>query len=788
MKSLYTLIFLISSVIAYSQTGSVTGKVQTGAGEPAAFANLTLRDTRIGGTTDASGNFALKGILPGAYTLVVSFVGMESFEQQIEIVADQVTSVEIVLAESGQELDEVVVVDNRTLNEKTVDIGKAGIKSMDLPQSVLVIDAAVLRNQQVGRLSDVLNNTSGVYVMGTTGGVQEEIAGRGFAFGSNNTFKNGVRYNNGVMPETTSLERVEILKGSSAILFGNVAAGGVLNLVTKKPRFQQGGEISFRLGSYDYYKPSFDIYGPVNNSENVAFRLNAAYENSQSFRDEVKADRIFFNPSVIVKAGKKTEILLEGDYLRENRTLDYGTGAVNYEIADVPRNTFLGASWQYNKVNQKSATVTVTHTFNDKLSLRVLNSYQGFDNELYGTMRPNSNNQFVAEDGTWIRGLQRTGTEQEYYIGQADLIGSFETGSIKHQVLFGAEYDQYTNNTLTYSYANADAGNKNVYDTINIYNLDLLPQRIDIPATTLTRKTLNPVSRAGVYVQDMVTLLEKLKVLAGVRYSYVESESNVENYPSGAPTFASYYDDPITTRFGVVYQPMKQLSLFSSYSNSFALNTALDVNGDVLPASLIDQYELGAKSELFKGLLSANVTVYQIVNRNLAQPVIGLTNVSELAGEVTSKGVELDVMSKEVNGISVIAGYSYNDTRYTESTQYIVGSKLRYNPAHTANASVFYTFKQQALKNLRVGVTTSYIGDRVAGRSTRATMPNDTYKLMPVPAYVLFDLHAAYSFDNVSIRAKVSNLLNELSYNVHDDNSVNPIAPRLFTATLSYRW
>ncbi len=113
----------------------------------------------------------------------------------------------------------------KSANQVPVSVGKVAIKPLDLSQSVAVVDRDVLDRQQPLRLSDVLMNTNGVYVMGSTGGYQEEIAARGFAFNSSNTFKNGVRYNNGVMPEISSLERVEVLKGSAAILFGNVAAG-----------------------------------------------------------------------------------------------------------------------------------------------------------------------------------------------------------------------------------------------------------------------------------------------------------------------------------------------------------------------------------------------------------------------------------------------------------------------------------------------------------------------------------------------------------------------------------
>jgi iron complex outermembrane receptor protein len=296
--------------------------------------------------------------------------------------------------------------------------------------------------------------------------------------------------------------------------------------------------------------------------------------------------------------------------------------------------------------------------------------------------------------------------------------------------------------------------------------------------------TENPSTRVGVYVQDLISIFEKIKLLAGIRYNYLESGITEKTY-----------DDAFSPRFGVVYQPVKEVSIFASYADSFNQNTARDVNNNVLAPSIVDQYELGVKNDLFKGLLSANITAYQIVNSNLAQSVLPIppdainqTNPQELAGEVTSKGLEIDIMSKPIHGASFIAGYSYNDTRFTKSSQYIIDSRLRYNPSHTANASVYYIFANNTiLRNFSAGFTTFYVGDRVAGRSTRTNLTNDTYKLMDIPNYFLFDLSVGYVFKSITIRAKVSNLLNELSYNVHDDNSVNPIAPRQFSATVSYK-
>jgi iron complex outermembrane receptor protein len=791
-KSFFTTALLLLVFTGYAQrgpnapVGTIKGTVKTQDGQPAPYVNLYIKEnTNKGATTSDDGSFTIKGVKEGSYTLVTSFVGYSPEEKTVEVVAGQTAYVDFQLAESSEQLSEVVITDSRSVNEKTTTIGKADIKAMDLPQSVMVIDRSVLERQQSLRLSDVLMNTNGVYVMGASGGTQEEIAGRGFAFGSNNTFKNGIRFNNGVMPEVSSVERVEVLKGSNAILFGNVAAGGVLNLVTKKPKFERGGEISMRAGSYDFYKPAFDIYGAIGNSEKVAYRVNSSYENARSFRDGVTSERIYFNPSLLIKAGRKTEVLVEGDYLKDNRTLDYGIGAIDYAIVDLPRSRFLGASWSYYKAEQKSATITVSHELTKNWKLRATTAYQGYDNDQYGTTRPNASGNAVKADGTWVRGLQRAGVDQQYYLGQIDATGKFKTGSVEHAVLIGTDIDRYDNTTPTYAYVNP-VNKKNTYDTINIFNLDEREQRQDIPSINRTARTKNPIDRVGFYVQDLVSLTAKLKVLAGIRYSYIESESNVLTYATSTEVSTTYYDDAFTPRFGIVYQPIKEVSIFTSYANSFTLNTAKGIDGNILPPSFLDQYEAGVKSELLNGLLSANLTVYQIVNSNLVVPVPDQAGVSQVSGEVTSKGVEVDVMSKPINGFSFVAGYSYNDTRYTKSDFYVEGSRLRYNPSHTGNASAYYTFANGALKGLNVGVIGFYMGERVAGRST--SIANPGYKLMPVPSFFQFDASAGYAFDNISVRLKVSNLLNELSYHAHDDNSVNPIAPRMFSATVAYKW
>ncbi len=774
---------------AEGEFGSVKGRVLTSDGQPAEFVNIHLKGENKGTVTDSEGYYKIKNLRSGSYTLVASFVGSVTQEKNFTVSTGSVAEVDFTLSEKAQQLSEVVITHKQSLNERTASIGKISINPMDLPQSVMIINRDVIDQQQVLRLSDALMNANGVYVMGTTGGTQEELAGRGFAYNSNNTFKNGVRFNNGVMPETSSLERLEILKGSNAILFGNVAAGGIINLVTKKPKFENGGELTMRLGSYQFYKPSIDIYGAINDSQIAAYRVNASYENSGSFRDNVKSERFYINPSFLFKAGKKTEILIEGDYLNDKRTSDFGIGAINYAIANVPRNAFLGAKWSSNLTQQKNITLTATHQLNKKWQMRVIGSAYNYNNELFGTVRPNSNSQFIQADGKWIRGLQRTGTIEDYNLVQFDLTGSFTTGLVKHSFLAGADADAYFTNTTAYN-------NLAKYDSINIFDLNLYEQHTDIP--TLTKRTLTkaPVKRAGVYIQDLISITEKIKILAGIRYSYFDRESTVLTYSNGTTAKTNYNDGAFTPRFGLIYQPTTKTSLFASYANSFVLNQGIDIYSKPLMPSFVDQFEVGMKNELFKGLISANVTAYQIVNSNQVQSVIIPAgnpnnipaNAQELAGEVTSKGIEVDVMSRSYHGFSLITGYSFNRTSYTKSNIYENGSLLRYNPAHTSNLSIYYAFSSKSILNgLNFGFTSLYIGDRMAGRNTRLTVTNDSYKMFPVPSYFQLDLSAGYRIERISLRLKVSNVLNKLSYNVHDDNSINPIAPRQLSVTISYK-
>jgi iron complex outermembrane receptor protein len=196
---------------------------------------------------------------------------------------------------------------------------------------------------------------------------------------ANNMFKNGFRYNSGSIPEVSSLDKVEFLKGGSALLYGNVAPGGILNLVTKTPSFKKGGEVILQTGSYAFYKPSIDFYGPLNKS--IAYRLNASYENSESFREVVKRERYYINPSFIFNLSPKTQITLQGDIMNDNWTPDFGTILIGKQIFDVPRGKYYGAVWSNGNTKTSSASALLNHSFNKNWKLNFNSSYQNYDRE-----------------------------------------------------------------------------------------------------------------------------------------------------------------------------------------------------------------------------------------------------------------------------------------------------------------------------------------------------------------------------------------------------------------------
>lgn len=684
---------------------------------------------------------------------------------------------------------------------------KSNLTIMENPQPVAIVTHEIIEQQQSKQLSEVLQNVNGLYITSSRGNSQDSFGGRGFNFGNDNIFKNGARVNSGVFPEVSGLERVEVLKGGNAMLYGNVAAGGVVNLITKKPRFDFGGSVGFSAGSWNTFKPTVDFYGPL--SDKVAFRVNGAYETADSFRDVVESEKYYFNPSFLFNIGEKSQLILEADYLKNDFTPDFGIGSItnkdnSYSLNTfLPRKAFVGADWQFQNVEQATAGITFNHQFNDVWTLNAVASYQNYTKDYFSTERVQWG--YATPDATrlsWKRPVNRTYAEQNYTSLQINLNGEVKTGSVNHKILVGTDGDYGTNDSYGYNLSQSQYGTKgSINGTIYLDDPSSWASGA-IPTAERRDRNRIPTQRFGIYAQDYIELSDKFKVLAGLRWSYIENkESEKKTFATDiTANTAGTVDRAFSPKGGLVYMPNENLSLFATYTNSFSANTGQDaVSGESLKPSVIDQFEVGMKKNFWNNAVALNLSLYQIENRNFYQTAEmkdGLpnsdSNFKEFAGKMRSQGVELDITGNPYPNLSIIAGASYNHSVYLDTPAdfgYVENQRLVRTPSTTVNGSVFYTFTNY-VKGLKLGASAYYVGGRIAGwNDTKKTLNdrNGVSRFLDVGDYVTAAVSAGYDWKKFSVMAKVGNLFDAVEYNYHENYSVNPITPRNYYVTLTYK-
>jgi len=686
---------------------------------------------------------------------------------------------------------------------------KSTLTVMENPQPISIITHEIIEQQQAKQLSDVLQNVNGMYVTSSRGNSQDSFGGRGFILGNDNIFKNGTRINSGVFPEVSGMERVEVLKGANAMLYGNTAAGGIINMITKKPKFNFGGSVGLNGGSWNSYKPTVDIYGPL--SKNIAFRVNGAYEYAESFRDVVESEKYYFNPSFLFNLSPKSQLIVEADYLKNNFTPDFGIGSItnkdlSYSLNDsVSRNTFFGTDWQYQNVQQTSTNVTFNHQLSTNWTLNAVASYQNYKKDYFSSERV----QWIYEKKisenrlTWARPFNKTYNETNYGSAQININGEFNTGKISHKLLVGADTD----------YNQADSYAFNVAATANILFLDDPSTwgNVAMPNTSDNSLTRVNTRRIGIYAQDFVSLTKQLKVIAGLRWSYIENMPSIKtSYATPAKPQEKIFvsnsatsDQAFSPKVGLVYMPDDNLSVFATYTNSFSANAGITIFSEALKPTTIDQYEVGVKKNLWNNALAVNLSLYQIINHNSYQTALvkadgtvnSDTNIKEFTGKMRSRGLELDITGNPTENLSIIGGFSYNNSVYLDTPEdvgYVEKQRLVRTPATTANASVFYKFTRFA-KGLKVGAGAYFIGDRLAGwndtkkGNNSLAARNGVSRVFELKDYTTVTVSVGYEWKKFSIQGKVGNLFDVVNYNVHENYSVNPITPRNYYFTLTYK-
>ena len=596
--------------------------------------------------------------------------------------------IEVIATGEGQEEDDYYVPNaNRTT--------KTDIPLRDTPASVQVIPQQVIEDQGATSVREIVRNASGVNFSTASGDRSEDFVIRGFTA---ELFRNGFRdnfFSSRTETELANIDRVEVIKGPASVLFGRAEPAGIINFVTKQPLRTPLYKIGFTAGSYDFYRPTLDFSAPLTEDGDLAYRLNVAYENADSFREGVETERFFIAPTLSWQISDDTELTVEFSYLNDNRPIDRGLVVLSDdEVADIPLSRFLGDPSIQEDFEETRTELYLDHRFNPNLSLRSALRYSVSTED-----GPGATSQIIgpSEDDRNFPTDISTGYQfYETFTLQNDLLAKFETGKIKHTLLFGLEYARGFN---TFEGGANDTGN------IDIFNP---PFEFTLGEFVSFGEFEDTENSFGVYLQDQIALLDNLQLVIGGRFDTYNSES--EDRETGDITESEA--DAFSPRVGIVYQPIESVSLYASYTRSFTPITGTDADGELFDPQRGTGYEIGVKTEIVKNRLFSTLAFYDttLTNVTTADPENELFEIQ--TGEQNSTGVELDIVGEILPGWKIFAGYAYTDAEITEDNTFTVGNRLNNVPEHNFNLWTTYTLQQGSLQGLGFGAGIFHVGER----------------------------------------------------------------------------
>jgi len=650
----------------------------------------------------------------------------------------------------------------------------------DLPMSVRVITADLLSDAGVTDLSGALDLSSGISRQNNFGGLWNSYSMRGFTgdpnFGSDymvNGFNSSRGYNG--LRDGANTNTVEVLKGPSSALYGRGEPGGTVNITTKKPLFQPAQTVELSGGSFNTWRTAVDLTGPVN--ESVAYRLNAAFEDGDSFRDTVHARHYLVSPSFVWMLSDNTTLSYEVEAVQQKAPFDRGVLAVNNQLGVVPVSRFLGEPGDSDMtIKSLGHQIFLQHDFNDDWSLQTGLSYRKSSLTGYSTEAS-----ALQSD---LRTLWRQRRFRDYNAtdvsGRFEVLGKVVTGPVKHSLLFGV--DAYSFDDDRYQMRGKPSAAVpyaiDIYDPV--YGVSTAPTLVPITNTQERQRA------RAVYAQDQLEFSEQWKALVGVRYDkYDQTVTNLLATPAAETAQSPSATSP---RVGVVYQPTKMLSLYATASKGFRPNSGISKAGDSFPPETSRSYEVGTKLDSADGKLSGTLAVYQIQKKNVLTTDPADINYSIAVGEVESKGVELDVSGEVVANLRLSAAYAYTDSHVTSSsaaaaaTGLAEGRRFPNVPRNTANVFATYYIPLSNGQRASIGGGVNYVGERLGSVDA-----NDAFTL---PAYTVFKLVSSYTVNkHLRLSLDIDNLFNKAYYaSSYSSLWVYPGTERKFTATAQYKF
>lgn len=657
----------------------------------------------------------------------------------------------------------------------------------DIPQSMTLIPSALIRDQSMQSMTDVIRYAPGV---GTSQGEnnRDTVVLRGTT-STSDFFVNGVRDDVQYFRDLYNTELVEVLKGPNAMIFGRGGGGGVINRVTKAADWVPLREVTLQTGSYGDARVTTDIGGAF--SDTFAGRITAMYENTDGFRDGYTLERYGLNPTASFKASENTRVTLGYELYHDERTADRGIPSLNGRPYATDPSTFFGdPSQSFARADVDAFNALVQHDFGGGLTLRNNTRYGDYD-RMYQNFVPGV---IAAGQGTVALTAYNNATRRQNLFNQTDFVWVKQIGAMRHTLLGGVEVGRQdsVNHRNTGFFAIGPSTNA----TGTTYSLSLATPTVQLPVVFRSNGTTDADNNgitdiAAVYVQDQIELGRKVEVVAGLRYDSFHVDFNdTRPIPTGIGNVKTS-DGLVSPRAGLILKASQSLSAYASYSVAFSPRAgeqlaSLTNFNKALDPEKYRNIEVGAKWDISDDL-AFTTAVYEQERTNVA---VADTTVGVPAGTLILvdgqrvKGVEVGLSGRITSKWSMAGGYAHQDGQISSDQSATVrkGATLAQTPANTFSLWNRYDFTPK----FGVGIGIINRDDMFAATENVLASASNVV----LPGYTRVDGAVFMRFNGkFGAQVNVENLLDENYYlNADNNNNITPGAPRAVRVTLHARF
>lgn len=783
---LFSVLSLIG-VDAQTTQGSLTGKVTMVDGEPLTSISVSLLGTDRQTLTDDAGIYKFGNLNAGQYTIKLQILGSKEVRLPVEVKAGENTQLDYQLTkENIMAIQEVVIMKNtnRFSKKESVYVARLPLKNMENPQVYNTVTKELFQEQVAIDLGSISKNVPGAGVPMIANQGRVTFRSRGFETEPN--ARNGVAGAAFSVIDPVNLERIEAIKGPSATLFGKSVAssyGGVYNRVTKKPYNDFGGEVGYVGGSWNYNRLTLDVNTPVNKDRTALFRLNAAGTYEKSFQDLGFTNSLAIAPSFSYQITDRMSLLLDVEFNQAKGTSvvrfnPYTGSNKTQSIADMKfpyYKNFLSDDLAY-ETQMMNIFAQLNYKISDKwtsqtIISRARSTINGYISAINGKTDSTASAQVMVGTTSFIA----TNIQQNF-------IGDFHIGRFRNRMVVGLDYynnsnhfDRYHTNTKTFNFVHPSADfrvNRNTIDALT--------------ASSAVRKENNGDNTYAAYVSDVFNITDQLMVMASLRVDRFQfkgvydittgeikgglSNSGVQAGPYGQTAFSP--------KLGIVYEVLKnKLSLFGNYMNGFNNVSGVDINGNSFRPEYANQLEFGVKTDLFNHRLVGTLSYYNIRVDNVLRTNPDDINYSIQDGTQLSKGMEAEITVNPFDGLNIVAGYAYNDSKYSKANPAVNGLRPALSgPANMFNYWISYRIPQGKLKGLGIGTG--------ANMGSSSYQTNTQTAKVIIPSYKMFDIGIFYDQPKYRVGLKFDNITNEKAWSVR----LTPQAPARFLGSVSLKF